>query len=283
MTHTVGSSGTRREVSVQKIISCPAEGSDTQRGCNGGNMVIFSEAAKAWGLTREEDNTYSCEQSSTACSSFPWGGSCTGGPYLPYLFGGSGAISGATDIAAANSQGYALYASLDVYDNFFSWGSAIYTSAVGAYAGGHAVVILGFGTDSGTDHWVFQNSWGTGWGDNGFAKIQRGVNTVSIEEQAYVPRAWVQGTAEPMCMDSNDQSGSGLTRGGAIITCSQAASENLCASWATVRSRCMVSCGTCYSSYGPTTTTPSPTYFTAAPTPPPTPVPTLAPPTPAGC
>ena len=33
--------------------------------------------------------------------------------------------------------------------------------------GGHAVKIVGWGTENGTDYWLVANQWGTGWGDHG--------------------------------------------------------------------------------------------------------------------
>ena len=44
----------------------------------------------------------------------------------------------------------------------------------------HAVVAVGFGTENGVDYWLVKNSWSTKWGDNGYFKIQRGVNMCGI-------------------------------------------------------------------------------------------------------
>jgi cathepsin L len=46
----------------------------------------------------------------------------------------------------------------------------------------HAVVIVGYGTDpvSGKDFWILRNSWSTFWGENGYMRIARGVNTCGI-------------------------------------------------------------------------------------------------------
>ncbi|OXA47360.1 ervatamin-B [Folsomia candida] len=41
----------------------------------------------------------------------------------------------------------------------------------------HAVLLVGYGADSvGKKYWIIKNSWGTGWGDKGFAKILAGQN-----------------------------------------------------------------------------------------------------------
>jgi len=37
----------------------------------------------------------------------------------------------------------------------------------------HAVVLVGYGSDSTGDYWLVRNSWGTKWGENGFIKIRR--------------------------------------------------------------------------------------------------------------
>jgi len=38
----------------------------------------------------------------------------------------------------------------------------------------HAVTVIGYGTEGGVDYWLVKNSWGTGFGENGFFKIKRG-------------------------------------------------------------------------------------------------------------
>ena len=36
----------------------------------------------------------------------------------------------------------------------------------------HAVMLVGFDKDEDGEHWIIQNSWGPGWGDNGFVKLR---------------------------------------------------------------------------------------------------------------
>jgi len=62
----------------------------------------------------------------------------------------------------------------DVYQDFFNYYSGIYKHVAGSYAGGHAVKIVGYGVENGLNYWIAANSWGTGWGEQGFFRIAEG-------------------------------------------------------------------------------------------------------------
>ena len=75
----------------------------------------------------------------------------------------------------------------DYYD--FSYGkfcSEVYSyDGISEYAGGHAIIIVGYGFYNKKYYWLIQNSYDYDWGENGFAKIgfgQVGVETVSFSE-----------------------------------------------------------------------------------------------------
>jgi hypothetical protein len=49
-----------------------------------------------------------------------------------------------------------------------------------AVIGGHVVVLVGWGTDPGGEHWIMQNSWGTNWGDGGFFRMRIDGSTLGL-------------------------------------------------------------------------------------------------------
>jgi len=89
---------------------------------------------------------------------------------------------------------------INIRDNIFKWGPVasgmqvfpdFYTfnpktdiyewDGKGPQVGGHAVEIVGWGSEGGTDYWIIKNSWGTDWGLDGYFRMKRGVNMCNLE------------------------------------------------------------------------------------------------------
>eukprot|EP00971_Amphidinium_carterae_P076373 1508004-Amphidinium_carterae.1 len=81
------------------------------------------------------------------------------------------------------------------------------------------VLLVGFGVQGGqVRYWTAQNSWSKGWGDDGFFRMQRGVNLCGIEtgassvvvtvEEAIppVPNSTTQTTSTSTVLDPNSTS-----------------------------------------------------------------------------
>lgn len=60
--------------------------------------------------------------------------------------------------------------------------SVYHRSKTATFKSGHVVRIIGWGTENKEDYWLIANSWGTGWGEDGFFKMRRGNNECNIEE-----------------------------------------------------------------------------------------------------
>ncbi|PIC25502.1 hypothetical protein B9Z55_018408 [Caenorhabditis nigoni] len=80
-------------------------------------------------------------------------------------------------------------ASFKVYEDFYKYKKGVYQYTAGEVLGGHAIKIIGWGTENGTDYWLNANSWGADWGEKGFFKMRRGVNECGIEGNVVAGKA----------------------------------------------------------------------------------------------
>lgn len=72
-----------------------------------------------------------------------------------------------------------LVAGISVYDDFNVYPGQIYSPAITAQKrGGHCILIIGYSDTE--KYWLCKNSWGTGWGENGFVKIAYGACDIDI-------------------------------------------------------------------------------------------------------
>jgi len=74
-----------------------------------------------------------------------------------------------------------IVSAFTVYEDFYSYTSGIYKHVYGAVVGGHAVKVIGWGTDDNTPYWLVANSWNETWGMQGLFKIIRGNNDCGFE------------------------------------------------------------------------------------------------------
>lgn len=93
-------------------------------------------------------------------------------------------VIGAAHIKAEIATNGPVEGAFTVYEDFITYKSGVYKHTTGKALGGHAIRILGYGTENGEDYWLCANSWNETWGDNGYFKIRRGHNECGIENSA---------------------------------------------------------------------------------------------------
>lgn len=196
----IQSNGTQQPIiSVEDILSCC--GSTCGMGCQGGYTIEALRFWKSSGAVTGGDYSgagcmpYSfapCKKSPCVESSTP---SCkttcqekyTTAEYKTDKHYGTTAYKLSTTTNAVATIQYEIYhngpvvASYKVYEDFYQYKSGVYHYVSGKLVGGHAVKIIGWGTENEVDYWLVANSWGSSFGDNGFFKIRRGTNECQIE------------------------------------------------------------------------------------------------------
>jgi cathepsin B len=93
------------------------------------------------------------------------------------------AINGATNMQKEIMTNGPIQVAFNVYKSFMTYKSGVYKKHFWELLpeGGHAVKIVGWGTEDGQDYWLVANSWNTSWGIEGFFKIARGTDQCGIE------------------------------------------------------------------------------------------------------
>ncbi|TXG47564.1 hypothetical protein EZV62_026858 [Acer yangbiense] len=152
-------------LSEQELVDCDINGEN--EGCNGGLMDSAFEFIKSnHGLTTEANYPYegidgTCNKKKAATA--------------------AATITGYKKVPANNEKALLqAVARQPVSVGIEGSGSSFQFYSTGVFTGdcgthiNHGVTAIGYGTKTdGTKYWLIKNSWGTGWGENGYMKIQR--------------------------------------------------------------------------------------------------------------
>jgi len=176
-------------LSPQYSVSCDT----TNYGCNGGFPYLSWVFLANSGLPTDGCFPYkSYNGSSYDCKNFDH---CEDGSPLKYYRAAKGTVVQLINPDSIK-QNILLYgpveAAFSVYEDFISYKGGIYKHTSGSLLGGHAVKIIGWGTEDGTDYWIVANSWNTTWGENGFFRIalgECGIDRAVVAAQADVAGA----------------------------------------------------------------------------------------------
>jgi C1A family cysteine protease len=80
---------------------------------------------------------------------------------------------------------YPVMIGIKTHDNLYSYKVGLYNSLSGSYKGGHAVCICGY--DDSLGAFKIMNSWGNGWGQNGYFWVSYSfLPTLALESWCYI-------------------------------------------------------------------------------------------------
>ena len=78
-----------------------------------------------------------------------------------------------------------VVAGFEVFQDFYAYKTGVYKHVTGVSEGYHAVSVVGY--DDAQGCWICKNSWGPGWGDNGFFRIAYGECLIDTQFAFYDP------------------------------------------------------------------------------------------------
>lgn len=175
-------------LSEQWLVDCNDEG----WGCNGG-WFAFSELYE--GIPLESCYPYTA-QNGTCKTNCP--------KYYPldswYYVGSSGGVPSTTAIKTAIYDQGPVAAAVYVNSAFQNYTSGIFNTS---YSGtvNHAIALVGWNDSGG--YWILKNSWGTGWGENGYMRIAYGCQSVGYAACYGIPTDGGGGGGSITVLDPN--------------------------------------------------------------------------------
>lgn len=154
-------------LSEQQLVDCSQ--SFGNYGCNGGLMDNAFKYVKQYGIEATADYPYKaidqkCVYDATKKTSV----TVTGFSDVP-----------ANNCAALETFVAASPTSVAVSANggFMYYSKGVYSDKSCGTSLNHGITAVGYGTDNGTPFWKVRNSWGTGWGEAGYIRMIKNVNT----------------------------------------------------------------------------------------------------------
>ena len=158
--------GVDLNLSEQVLVSCGTSGGSDAGSCAGGVIQYASNYIRDTGLPVESCYPYTGTDGSCGSACGTYNTSTYRIVSWADVTGTSPTVSAIRDALVSYGP---LVTTMDVYDDFFSYVSGVYSHTTGDYAGGHAILIVGY-SDAG-QYFIVKNSWGAGWGESGYFKI----------------------------------------------------------------------------------------------------------------
>ena len=155
-------------LSVQELIDCDTESDGCERGHKENAFGYIQDN----GLLTESSYPYMARRSKSGCKRYKTQEAATRISGFRFV----DPTEDALEKAVAKQPVVVSLQGSDELENYRG-GIMEYRAVEGGTGWTHAVLIVGYGTDSaGVKYWRIKNSWGPGWGEGGFGRIRRHVD-----------------------------------------------------------------------------------------------------------
>lgn len=157
--------GVLMSLSTQNLLDCSSKYGN--HGCQGGFMAnAFKYVMKNQGIAADVSYPYQGKHSHCKYNADYRAANCSGYTFLPK--GDEHALKVA--VATIGPISVAIDASRP---KFVFYKSGVYKDHTCTHSVNHGVLVVGYGTEDGQDYWLVKNSWGSGYGDEGYIKMSR--------------------------------------------------------------------------------------------------------------
>jgi cathepsin X len=176
-------------LSPQVLINCGGGGS-----CEGGDPSGVYSYAHDNGLPDETCQNYEAIDGQCAplgvCETCVPGsapGNFTPGTCSPittnalYYVSEYGSVSGADQMKAEIFARGPIGCGIDATDALEAYTGGIFSEQNMFPMINHEVAVVGWGVENGTEYWIMRNSWGTYWGEKGYARVMMHQNNNALE------------------------------------------------------------------------------------------------------
>ena len=168
------------QLSAQDAISCD----EKNFKCGGGYVSKAFDYGTTHGFVKEECFAHTGQN--TTCPTAP--NACRENGEA-YAVAGYCALTSPEAIKRDIIKNGPVVSVMSAYTDFLTHKDGIYFPKENGFKfeGNHMVKIIGWGSEMTGSYWIIENSWGSDWGENGYAKILSGRSELGLDQIALAP------------------------------------------------------------------------------------------------
>lgn len=170
------------ELAAQVLINCD----EGNYGCSGGDPYVAYKYIYDYGIP--DESCLPLTGTEERCIPINVCRSCTDSgicdpvfDYSVYSISDYGRVSTVKPMQKEIYYHGTITCSISVTSTFRNYRRGILTDDSGRMLFKHVVSIVGWGEENGIPYWIVRSTWGSYWGENGFARVLRGYDLFGIE------------------------------------------------------------------------------------------------------